>query len=893
MSRKTMSRFHFGPVSVSLLALLTAASVQGLAQEQTDPAPASSAEDSAPVAAPAAEVSAKSDSATKPERITVTGSRIRQIELEGPKPIVTITGEEIKKSGSTNVNDYLEKLTIASFGTSSYGSNYGAPAGTQGFDIRGIGQGNTLVLLNGRRLVRDPSLEFVDLSIIPTAAVERIDILKGTASAVYGTDAAAGVVNIITRKDFDGLAFGYSKEKTRYSGGGDKDQAYAVTGTVSEKSSNILVLQWDDQQPSAIGNRPWVDKNFRSIYGAPMSYYGTDGRFHPGVAAGGCQLKPGNQFCGYNYMDEYQWTPSVQTLSIFDDYTYNISKNTKLGARLFATKKSSRSRNLKDVIDESSDGYVVSEAAIQANRPEILNGGFGGAPADLTTTDAKNRPGALVHGRIAGAAATGAQTDQHTYSGTASLSHEFQDGGNLDLSFTESRIERTHLWLNMFDNARLADAVYDGSFDVFQNPQTDDLNPYRLDVPDREQSIARSAEAIFTSEFDFGGRSFGYAVGASQIRESYLSEASQNKLNGVIKGLGGGVGSGERKANAIFGELKAPIVSTLEASVAARYDDYTDFGGTFNPALGLSYRIGKEWFFRANYGTGLKAPTLREVHDPVASYFTTAYDYKKCNVATAANDQAGIITYCNNEASGTIKQGGNSELDPEKSSNYSITVAYEPVEGYGVNLGYYNTKIDDRIGSVSADNLTQLESEGRALPAGTAIERDPITGDITGFVAPTSNLSSLKASGLETEAYAKEAFSFGTLSYKTNYSYVLNYQTQDLPGGPFVKKLEEPGLPRYRWNNTLGYAFGVSEVSFLNRNSGRYAKGNKLKGFVGSYSAWDLNYAVDVSKNATINVGGLNVFNQPYPLDDSSLTFGGSFDFYLEPNYYVKVDYTI
>jgi iron complex outermembrane receptor protein len=890
-----MNPFRMGPVSISLLAVLTAASMEVHAQEQTDPTPPSSADapatpevpaPPAPPATPAVvapSAAAKPEAGAKAERITVTGSRIREIEMQGPKPVVTVDAKEIEKSGASNVNEYLEKLTLASFGSTSYGSSYGAAAGTQGFDLRGLGSGNTLVLLNGRRLVRDPSLEFIDLSIIPTAAVERIDILKGTASAIYGTDAAAGVVNIITRKEFDGMAFGYSKFKSRYSESGDTDQAYAIAGTSSDKSTNIITFQWDQSESSKIGNRPWVDKNFRSIYGSPMSYLNADGDFQP---AGNCDFPKANgTFCGYNYMDEYEWSPAVQKISVLDDYSYNLSKNTKLGVRLFATKKTAVSKSLKGIIDESSDAYLVSEAALATLHPEITNAGI------ETLGD---QTGVRVHGRIAGANPTMTKTDQLTYSGSTSVTHEFDNGDSLDVSFSESRIERTHHWLNFWDGPRLKDAVYTGAFDVFAaTPQTN-LDEYRLDVADRDMSIARSIEATYTGNFNVWNRDFGYAAGISQIRESYNNKAAPNKLAGFVKDLGGGGGTGERKANAAFAEIKVPIVDTLEASVAARYDDYTDFGDTFNPALGLQYRIGKEWFFRANYGTGFKAPTLREVHDGPATYYDSAIDYTKCNIATQANDAVGITQYCDNAASGTTTAGGNSDLKPEESSTYSLFIGFEPVQGYGVNVEYFNSKIDDRIGAVSADQLTQLESEGRALPPGTAVIRDPVTGDITSFLSPTANLSSLKTSGLDTSAYASQQFGFGTLSYKTNYSYLLSYESQDLPGGPFVQQLETGGAPRWRWNNTFGYALGINDVSLTSRTNGRYQKANKVRGYVGSFTSWDLNYGVEVSQAATVNVGAENVFNQQYPQDDSDATFrgvGGSF--FQEPTYYARFDFRI
>ncbi len=206
----------------------------------------------------------------KTERIQVTGSRIRQLDLEGPKPVITVDRKDLEKSGAVNLNEALNKLTVASFGSGEYGSNYGAPEGTQTVDLRGLGEGNTLVLLNGRRIVRDPSLEFIDLSVIPTAAVERVEIITGTASAIYGTDALAGVINIITRKQYDGMSFGYSMTKPRF-GGGDRDQVYMMAGTNSEKTSNLITMQWDESKPILAKDRPWFDTNFRSSRGAPFS----------------------------------------------------------------------------------------------------------------------------------------------------------------------------------------------------------------------------------------------------------------------------------------------------------------------------------------------------------------------------------------------------------------------------------------------------------------------------------------------------------------------------------------------------------------------------------------------------------------------------------------------
>jgi iron complex outermembrane receptor protein len=888
------SRYRFEPISISLLAALCAVSFEIKAQDQQpDPAteqPTAPAQESpAPTSAtPATKTEKKQDESSKNrERITVTGSRIKQIELQGPKPVITIDSEEIKKSGATDVNDYLEKLTTASFGSASYGSGYGAPAGTQGYNIRGLGSSNTLVLLNGKRLVRDPYLEIIDLSIIPTAAVEKIEILTGTQSAIYGTDAAAGVVNIITRKDFDGMAFGYGKTKSHYTGGGDHDQAYVIAGSSSERTTNIITFQWDESANAGIGNRPWVDKTYRSIYGFPFSYYGTDNGFQTASECDQQRVLGRNTFCSYNYMDEWQLSAPVQKLSILDDFTYQVTDNTKVGVRLFATRKTATSRSLRESIDESSDGFMVSKAAIDANHPELNSKPV--TPNWMPNDDRGGELGVYIHGRLVGAPGNSTKTEQLTTSGTATLTHDFNNGDQLEFSFSESRITRTHNWLNRWDEQRLSDAIWSGEYDVFSVPPAGGLENYRLDVADTNESIARSAELIYSGSFDVGSRNIGYAAGISQIRESYLNKASSNKVLGMIKGLGGGGGSGERKANAIFGELKAPIVDTLEASVAARYDDYTDFGDAFNPAMGLQYRIGSEWFFRANYGTGFKAPSLRDVHDSTNTYYTSATDHLKCQQAQAAGNATDIQTYCEFAVSGTILSGGNPDLKPETSQNWNLFVGYEPVAGYGLSLEYYRSEIKDGIGSVSAEQLTKMEANGTPLPVGTAIERHPVTGDIVGFLSPTTNLSTIRTSGLDVRAYASEKFDFGTLSFRTDYAYVLNYESQELPGGPFQKQLEIYG-PRWKWNNSFGYGIGIHDVTLSSRTRSRIFKDVQSYGYKGAYTRWDLNYGLDISNNAKINIGGDNIFRQLPNKDDSDSVFRGGG---AETSYYAKVDFRI
>jgi iron complex outermembrane receptor protein len=827
----------------------------------------------------------------KVERIRVTGSRIRQLDVEGPRPITVIDRKQIEASGTQNLNEYLNRLTIASFGSGEYGSGYGVSPGTQSVNLRGLGSDNTLVLLNGKRIVKDPYLEINDLSVIPTAAIDRVEILKGTASAIYGTDALGGVVNIITRDDFDGFGAGYKRIQPRYPGGA-RDQAYAVAGSNSENSSNVLVLQWDQSQPIHFGDRPWVDRNYRSVYGYPFSYIGQDGEEH---RASDCVTAPEQADegrCRYNYMDELALEDSWQKLSLLDDFTYDITDRTTLNLRTFLNYKTSTTEPTKAFVGPT-ERYTVSEDYITNNYADILNRGDA-APMIIEDPNMGDQRGAIVRGRLTGYKGSYTHTKELTASGTLGITHEFDGGELLEVSFADSRMQRNHNWLNRFDDQALREAIFNGTYDIFSaNPG--DLSPYLTDATSLDRSTSRIFETTFSGDLELFQNFWGYAFGVSHLYESYNRRPSRHVVAETVKGLGGGGGDGYREAVAAFGELSIPITPNLETNLAARYDEYSDFGDTFNPQVSVQYRPLQSVFFRMNYGSGFKAPTLSDIHDEQALYFTSFTDYVLCNQAREDNDAKDIEKYCEFSRSADIRTGGNPELEPEKSTSWSATLGYEPVTGTGIRLEYFNTKIEDVITSVSADDLLKLAANGKTLPAGTSIIRND-EGDVDEVVSPTVNLSTSRTEGLDTSVYWSDNFTFGNLSYRSVYSYYLKYEIQRLPGADYESELERSGQPRWRWNNRFGYGIGDHQFQLLARSNGRYHKGIESEGYVGSWTSWDFNWTWDVTSYASINAGGNNIFNEPYPYDNTSRVtkgVGGSFYPNMGPTFHMGVDFTL
>src|SRR5688572_6374642 len=176
---------------------------------------------------------------TELDRIEVTGSRLKRAEIEGAVPVIVIDRAQIDASGDVSVADVLRDSTFASFGNFKPQSGSSAQS-LATVDLRGLGSGRTLVLIDGRRAPTNPmsASSGSDLNAIPLAAVERIEILSDGASAVYGSDAIGGVVNVILRKDFNGAELRYGKGVTEVNGG-DLEDASVVFGSSSDRGRLI------------------------------------------------------------------------------------------------------------------------------------------------------------------------------------------------------------------------------------------------------------------------------------------------------------------------------------------------------------------------------------------------------------------------------------------------------------------------------------------------------------------------------------------------------------------------------------------------------------------------------------------------------------------------------
>jgi len=844
---------------------LTLLSQIAFAQSET-PTPAPQTETPAEEAAAQLENKAAApavDKGARSEKVQVTGSRIKRIDVEGPKSITVIGSEDIERTGATTVNELLNSKSFASFGSAQYGSGYGGVAEAQSVNVRGLGSANTLILVNGKRVAKDPYLEFTDLSVIPTSAIERIEVLKGTASAVYGSDALGGVVNIITKKDLDGIGFGGKVVKPRQDGG-TEEKAYYMVGTSSERSRNLTVLEYTKKDPIYIDQRNWNDiANNKSSFGVPASYATTDGGFKIVGGQSNCDdvlVSGANEYCRFEQLKgEVNLTPSVSKLSLFNDFSYNLNDSDTVSVRIFANQYDSLDKGTPTILDTRENQYYVNPTAVAAAQAR----GDVGADARI------DPEGLMVRGRLAEGGRGQGITKNQTLAASASIRHQFEDSGELEFSVSDSRIDRRATRKDRFSDPLLHSIIYDAKdFDILKTSDRGSVDGAKIDASYISRSFVSSYDLVYSKSED----SFGYSFGASRVNEGYSQEIPTAVREKKVKDLGGAQGEGDRYLNAAFAEITYKPITELELNLAARFDDYSDFGSSTNPLFGIVYRPAPSLLFRGQAGTGFKAPSLRSVYDGEGRFYTSIRDYKKCEEAKASNVDADIKRYCNSDNSVETVSAGNKELEAEKSMNWGLGFAFEPVQGTGFTFDYWNSKIIDQIDNATAKDIMQMELEGRPLPKGISVVRAESTGgklgDVIRLINPVTNLSELRASGIESQAYTSTKTSFGRFGLNSEYSYYLSYKYKPLPNSGYQEKIDEN--PRWRWNNTFLYSLGGVDYSLTNQQIGKHRKSVKAAGYVGSFSVWNANVVVSHPWNGSLTLGGQNILNKQYPFDETS-----------------------
>lgn len=683
------------------------------------------------------------------ETIRVTGSNIRGVDLEGTQPIQIIGLEEIKRSGANSIYELLSEFGqtrggSGTFGTSeSGGTSNSTPAGQAAASLRGLGPASTLTLINGRRVAPSSfaagTQNFVDVNSIPLAAIERIEILATGASAIYGADAVAGVINYILKKDYEGAEVNVSFQDSVADSDESKKNINLVWGGEVGGGSLTLFADLYDKNAFSAQDRDFTkDPLLVNSYSylpklpRPNIYYNS-------VRDGGVELPNpdcltptvvtefGEDICAYYGNEDDQLDAELESHSVGFMYTKDLG-TLQWSTDIFYSKTKSVAISSPAPIDaiDDSEGPLVPFSALDIYTPTQLEAWLGYAnPFDALWDDPLNT---LAGQQLVGFAFDARFSDPRTVENetqslrlVSSLTGEIGEDWQWEagITYSESKSDQTAIKgiynRYKFHSALAGELCSDGTlanFDADANSlscATGSLlgrfNPFLIGdgtndailATAQEQPTRNGVSKVYGVDFKLNGEvmEFGddYIRGAFGIeyRKEDLSDIpSANSRADFTKGFlvdvfgfGSSVATAERTQIGAFAEFYVPLHEKVDLQLAGRFDDFDDFGSTFNPKVGLTFKPTDNLVLRGSWATSFRAPSLTQAGIELR---TTTSTYECGANQTIAN------LYCEGdgvERSPNTLELGNPNLEAEESDSISFGVAWSPTDDTTITLDYW------------------------------------------------------------------------------------------------------------------------------------------------------------------------------------------------------------
>lgn len=819
------------------------------------------------------------------EKIQVTGSRIKRADMEGALPVTVIDRAAIEFSGQTSVADLLRNTSFNSSG--SFRPQSGSSAqGVSQINLRGLGSSRTLVLVDGRRLPKSPSTgSSQDLNSIPSAAVERIEILTDGASAVYGSDAIGGVVNIITRKDFNGVEMKLGAAQIEHDGG-DREEGSLVFGASSNEGSIIAGVSWNKRDIVFARSFPWYSAG-ASVFGNSFTTL-TDGvdnfnwtalpgacndgaGFYPLASGGAIANSQGVQErCAYNFSLVSADEASTGVIGMFVNSRYEINDDWSVFANMAINKTDSFGR-YAPVPD--SNYYTGNALPIDSpNNPTNPTLADGSANPLYDPAFGPNQEVNWWHRFDALG-----NRDSEVENNLSDLNVGFE--GDIDGILVDFGVRRTlsktyDIGRNYLVRSTAEAYIADGTYDL-RNPSA---NPDEV-LNAMKAVISRISEynqdEVFANiQFDLFEMDAGTVttiVGAEYRTEDYSDQYDSLSEAGQIGGSAGNSAGGGRSARAAYFETLVPMSEEVEVSVAGRFDDYSDYGSDFSPKLSVRYNPSDELVVRASIGEGFRAPTLDILTQKDSFSATSVSDVQTCLAQSQPEN-------CSVQINNIIV--ANPQLQSEQSKQLALGLAWEPIDNVSLSIDYYDIEITNRITEFGASTILSRDQAGDFIPAGLGVTRAP-NGAILEVISGFGNEGVRNSTGLDVNVQSTFEFNeLGTL--RTNFQTFYGLSDKVDNGRNFY---DDAGVPQYRGvlNNT--YSIGdfdiVWNLNFIASTSEDTVGGEQV-GHIPSWITNDLQVNYNTPWNAKVTVGSNNIGGKQPPL----FAFGGrDYNFNLYDGY--------
>ncbi|WP_214000256.1 TonB-dependent receptor [Arsukibacterium sp.] len=875
---------------------------------------------------------AEEDETAKVERIEVTGSRIKRTDLEGALPVTVIDREAIELSGEISVADLIRNTTFNSAG--SFRPQSGSSAqGVSQVNMRGLGASRTLVLVDGRRLTMSPSTgSSQDLNSIPMAAVERIEILSDGASAVYGSDAIGGVINVITRKDFSGVEISVGAGQVSVpSEGGDRENGSVVFGSANDTTQVIGGVSWNKREIIFENAFPWVQPG-SSVYGNNF-VAGSNAARHWGnaldedgnvllnedgdpVAAGAPIMSvPGG--CGEDNFNTISVTTNPDGTTVrpdgvvsprcqFDFNATNANEASIGNESLFVK----LNHQINDDWSVYANASVAKTTSFGRYAPAPDSNGFYAGlatPVDSynnpTNPDAwmydANNPNAVAYDQTL----VGPNVPVFFYHRFAAMGNrdntidnenvDFLIGsmgrvGEIDIDFGARRVRNqtvglgdgylaaTTAWgnVNSFNPGYCADGSFDpagcrSGYDI-QNPSDNPESVLQAGVVTTARKSQFDINEYYGSaSFDLFEMAGGIAQGSVGVERR--EEVYSDKYDSQsAAGLVGG------SSGASAGGDRSVNAAFFETLLPATDDLEVSLAGRFDNysdyGSDFSPKVGLR--YEAAEGLLLRASYGLGFRAPSLDILTQATSFSADSVADPVT--CGFLTgAADDPCQINAFYIANPDLSSESSTQYAFGAAYQFDDWLFVKADYYNIEIEDRIRQFTSQDLINFEDEGRAAPAGLGVTR--VDGIITRIDAGYGNEGTLETSGVDLNI--RTNFDFGNAGRLINNLYVSHIIDYTTDGGRNTVK--DPGLPQQRINLNNQYVFGDFDFAWnINVIGSQYntVTGGVQEGHIATWTTHDLQLTYNAPWNARISIGAQNAFEK-LPEFGTSAAARGSRDY--------------
>lgn len=866
------------------------------------------------------EEAANASTPTQLDTVSVTGSRIGRSEIEGPSPVTIIGGEELQKQGFSTIRDALSTVSQSTGRVDTDMDQAGGTPNGQFVNLRGLGPGYTLVLLNGKRVANYPqAYDFrsaaVSLGSIPTGSIERVEILSGGSSAIYGSDAVAGVINIITKSNFDGDEFRIRGGVTS-EGGGDSLLKQWTGGRSGDRWTMTYALEHHYRDAIMAGQRDFMDSNrdnpayrdnpeaapaveavYLNVVGTGYVWPDADGNLltSQGAAQRACQgTNPtyemfhlnGVDRCGdYAYDTRYSIQNRIDQYSGLLSFEYDLTPSMQVYADVLATKSDNRGYNKHGFHFYMSPTYVYDQTLGEVTlRRRITPEEIGGKQESVKYND-------------------------RSYSINLGLKGLFDNGFDWDFGISHSSYE-TEIKRRFFVTQRVRD-YFLGELSGYTSDGLEirDIQIGRLFSPmprsdydelstvfiNRGESEITGAQFVLTGDlFDLPAGTVQMATVAEVVREKFLllpDERTRPDHDGDrIFNWTAVVAGGERDRYALGVEFSVPLLSTVSANLAGRfdkYDDVSDVGGAFTWQAGLEWRPLDSLLLRSTYATSFRAPDMTYLFSGLSSNFYWLTDIYNCRLdglaPTAPECTSGSGDYYT-QVQGTYS--GNIALEEEKGNSWTVGAVWDITDSTSLSIDYYRIELENSVSEIDRTFLMGQEADcrlgttinGEVVDSGSPscqfytslVPRDQ-DGNITSYSSYPINQSMRRTEGVDTSF--RQTFDlgrWGIADVRLGYTIVTNLESQLFPGDEWVNERDNLQYRNFRskanWQGTWSRdAWQATVYGYRWGSLPNFATTDRI----GPHIIWNAGVSKEITPSATLRLSVNNVFNRFHPRDDT------------------------